>query len=128
MSIVTSTVRAGVWGVSAPSKVAASLVQVGLEGERRARAAVLRNAGEMALQALDAALASPAFERALEKIVTDAIDREATREGLVRVLESEGVERLLDRVLSSQGSERLVAQVLDSPVLTETVTRLLESE
>ena len=64
----------------------------------------------------------------LEQIVTNAVDSDSTRDGLARVLESEAVERLLDRLLSSAAGERLVAQVLGSPLLTETVTRLLESE
>ena len=72
-------------------------------------------AGDIALGALDALLASRAVDRALERVST-------------HVLESPAVAHVVAEILESPATERLVVQVVDSHMLDVVLTRLLERE
>jgi len=72
-------------------------------------------AGDVALGALDALLASSVTDEAIERIST-------------HVLESPELERLVAGVIDSPATERLVVRVIESSLLEQIVTRLLETE
>ena len=72
-------------------------------------------AGDIALGALDALLASRVADRALERITT-------------HVLESPAVGHVVANIVDSPATERLVVQVVDSHMLDVILTRLLERE
>ena len=78
--------------------------------------------GRAAVAGLDAALASPYVQEAVDHVLA----RLLAGDGIERMLERPEVERMLEQVLESPGAERLVTQVIESRLVEHAVTELVD--
>jgi hypothetical protein len=134
--LLGATVRLGGTVGLAAVRPAAGAVDAGLRLERAARGAATRRLSDVALTALDAALASPVAEEAVDRamasgLVRHAVGRafegplvDAIAEDLIRYAV---VERIVDRLLAEGIVDRMVGRALDGPELERVVATVLDS-
>jgi hypothetical protein len=124
MGLVGSLLSVGARGTTFPLRRAAVIVDAGLSLERRARGALTAAAGRLALDTLDAVLASDAIDRVLERIETAGVAQHVAQ----RMLEDGIAEQIVTRVLQGPELEQIVTRAVDSDSTRDGLARVLESE
>jgi hypothetical protein len=124
MSLVGSLLSVGTRGVTLPLSGAVVLVDAALAVERRTRAALTAAAGRLALDTLDAVLASDAVDLVLERIETAGVAQHVAQ----RMLEDGIAEQIVTRVLQGPELEQIVTNAVDSERTRDGLARVLESE
>ena len=112
----------------APARAGYRAVGVGLEIERGARRTLADAGGRAALAGLDAVLASPYTEVAIDRVLTRVIDGGA----IERILERPEIgglsERIVDRLLAQGIAEQAARRVVNGPELERMVGLAVDSE
>ncbi|HWX96050.1 MAG TPA: hypothetical protein VNZ01_04285 [Solirubrobacteraceae bacterium] len=124
MSFVGSLVSVGARGATLPLRGAVVMAEVALALERRTRAALTEAGGRLALDALDAVLASDAIDRVLERVETAGVAQHVAQ----RMLEDGIAEQIVTRVLQGPELEQIVTNAVDSDSTRDGLARVLESQ
>ena len=116
--------------MSALGGVALTLLRPPARAAERAAIGVLEAAlaAPVTEQAVNLVVDSPLVERALARAVEHLLADGGLERIVVAAMESSGAAELGDRILESPQAERLVARVIESRLLDEAVARLLESK
>jgi hypothetical protein len=100
------------------------VVDAGLTLERQARMGLRAAGGRLALETLDAALASDAIDRVLERVEAAGVAQHVAE----RILEDGIAEQIITRGLQGPELDRIVIGAVDSESTRDAIARVLESE
>jgi hypothetical protein len=124
MTLLGSLLGVGARGATLPLRGTVVIADAGLAFERRARAALTAAAGRLALDTLDAVLASDAIDRVLERVEAAGVAQHVAQ----RMLEDGIAEQIVVRVLQGPELEQIVTSAVDSDSTRDGLARVLESE
>jgi len=149
VSLVGSLVGVSARLATSPLRGSLVVIYAGREVERRTRAALKVAIGQIALDALEAALSSDAVDRTFERIertgVAEKVARRMLKDGLAEQIvtgalegpeleqivstaaDSDRVQDGLARALESDGVERLLDRLLNSPASERALSQVLRS-